>query len=56
MMGIIETQVNKGGMVTLRTHLRSYVEKAYGQLVQIDLREWGNMKIAFFQKPKGDTN
>jgi len=56
MMEIIETQVNKGGMVTLRTHLRSYIEDAYGELVQIDLREWGNMKIAFFQKPADDKN
>ena len=52
MMELIETQVNKGGMVTLRTHLRSYIEEAYGELVRIDLREWGNMKIAFFQKPE----
>lgn len=50
MMELIGTQVNKGGVVTLRTHLRSYIEQAYGELVRIDLREWGNMKIAFFQK------
>lgn len=56
MMELIETQVNKGGVVTLRTHLRSYIEEAYGQLVQIDLREWGNMKIAFFQKPEESLN
>lgn len=52
MMELIETQVNMGGVVTLRTHLRAHIEEAYGSLVQIDLREWGNMKIAFFQKPQ----
>ncbi len=52
MMELIATQVNKGGMVTLRTHLRSHIEDAYGELQQVDLREWGNMKIAFFQKPQ----
>lgn len=51
LMDLIETQVNKGGMVTLRTHLRSCIEDRYGELVQVDLREWGNMKIAFFEKP-----
>ena len=55
MMELIETQVNKGGIVTLRTHLRSYLEEAYGELVRIDLREWGNMKIAFFQKQKPEA-
>lgn len=54
MMELIATQVNKGGMVTLRTHLRSLIEESYGELVQVDLREWGNMKIAFFQKPADD--
>ncbi|MBL7214672.1 MAG: 16S rRNA (guanine(966)-N(2))-methyltransferase RsmD [Phycisphaerae bacterium] len=56
MMELIGTQVNPGGMVTLRTHLRSYIEQAYGQLTQIDLREWGSMKIAFFQKPEEPEN
>ena len=56
MMELIETQVNKGGIVTLRTHLRSHIEQSYGQLAQIDLREWGNMKIAFFQKPADDKD
>jgi 16S rRNA (guanine966-N2)-methyltransferase len=52
MMELIETQVNIGGIVTLRTHLRSYIEDAYGGLARIDQREWGNMKITFFQKPQ----
>lgn len=52
LMNLLETQVNKGGIITLRTHLRSYVEDAYGRLMQIDQREWGNMKITFFQKPE----
>ncbi len=55
MMELVETQVNKGGIVTLRTHLRSYIEEAYGELIQIDRREWGNMKIAFFQKQKPEA-
>ena len=54
MMELIGTQVNKGGVVTLRTHLRSYIEEAYGELIRVDLREWGNMKIAFFQKPEDE--
>jgi 16S rRNA (guanine966-N2)-methyltransferase len=52
LMNLLDTQVNESGLVTLRTHLRSYVENAYGRLVQIDQREWGNMKITFFQKPE----
>ena len=52
LMNLLETQVNKGGIVTLRTHLRSYVEDTYGRLVRIDQREWGNMKITFFQNPE----
>ena len=54
MMELIATQVNKGGMVTLRTHLRSRIEESYAELQQVDLREWGNMKIAFFQKPSDE--
>ncbi|MHC5082769.1 MAG: hypothetical protein ACYTET_02355 [Planctomycetota bacterium] len=50
MMEIIDLQVNNGALVTLRTHLRSFIEERYGELVQVDLREWGNMKIAFFEK------
>ncbi|MHC4553499.1 MAG: RsmD family RNA methyltransferase [Planctomycetota bacterium] len=55
MMELIATQVNTGGMVTLRTHLRSRIEESYAELEQVDLREWGNMKIAFFQKPEDET-
>lgn len=54
MMELIDTQVNKGGMVTLRTHLRARIEDVYGDLVKVDHREWGNMKIAFFQKPQDE--
>ena len=50
LMELIDTQLNKGGMVTLRTHLRSLIEDRYANLEKTDQREWGNMKIAFFQK------
>jgi 16S rRNA (guanine(966)-N(2))-methyltransferase RsmD len=50
LMELIDLQINEGGMVTLRTHLRSLIEDRYGELEKIDQREWGNMKIAFFQK------
>lgn len=50
LMELIDLQVNAGGMVTLRTHLRSLIKDRYGELEKIDQREWGNMKIAFFQK------
>jgi 16S rRNA (guanine(966)-N(2))-methyltransferase RsmD len=50
LMELIDLQVNEGGMVTLRTHLRSLIEDRYANLEKIDQREWGNMKIAFFQK------
>jgi 16S rRNA (guanine(966)-N(2))-methyltransferase RsmD len=52
LMKLLDLQINEGGLVTLRTHLRSYIEGHYANLEQIDLREWGNMKIAFFQKTK----
>ena len=56
LMELIDTQLNEGGMVTLRTHLRSLIEDRYAQLEKIDQREWGNMKIAFFKKQSHDSN
>ncbi len=56
LMELIDTQLNKGGMVTLRTHLRSLIADQYGDLQKNDQREWGNMKIAFFQKQSRDSN
>ncbi|MHC5172588.1 MAG: hypothetical protein ACYSPJ_02315 [Planctomycetota bacterium] len=50
LMELIDLQINEGGMVTLRTHLRSLIEDRYANLKKTDQREWGNMKIAFFQK------
>ena len=50
LMSLLDTQVNESGMITLRTHLRSYVEESYGRLTQIDQRDWGNAKITFYQK------
>ncbi|MHC4907150.1 MAG: hypothetical protein ACYTBW_02655 [Planctomycetota bacterium] len=47
-MELLDLQINEGGMVTLRTHLRSLIEDNYANLEKIDQREWGNMKIAFF--------
>ena len=55
LMELIDLQINEGGLVTLRTHLRSYIDDRYGELEKIDHREWGNMKIAFFQKQKQTT-
>ncbi|MCD6175331.1 MAG: 16S rRNA (guanine(966)-N(2))-methyltransferase RsmD [Planctomycetes bacterium] len=56
LMELIDTQLNKGGMVTLRTHLRSLINNRYGDLEKTDQREWGNMKIAFFQKQSRDSD
>jgi len=50
LMDLLDSQVNETGVVTLRTHQRSFVENAYGRLVQVDQREWGTMKITFYQK------
>lgn len=50
LMEMIDQQVKEGAMVVLRTHLRSLVEDRYGQLEIVDKREWGSMKIAFFEK------
>jgi 16S rRNA (guanine(966)-N(2))-methyltransferase RsmD len=57
LMEMIDMQVKEGGMVVLRTHLRSLVENQYGQLHAVDKREWGTMKIAFFEKQpaQGET-
>jgi 16S rRNA (guanine(966)-N(2))-methyltransferase RsmD len=52
LMELLDLQINAGGLVVLRTHLRSCVEDRYADLEKIDQREWGNMKIAFFQKQK----
>ncbi|MDH4202193.1 MAG: RsmD family RNA methyltransferase [Phycisphaerae bacterium] len=56
LMELLDLQINEGGLVTLRTHIRSYIDDRYGELEQIDLREWGNMKIAFFQKQSRDSH
>jgi 16S rRNA (guanine966-N2)-methyltransferase len=50
LMEMLDTQVKEGGMVVLRTHLRSLVEDQYGQLHAVDQREWGTMKVIFFEK------
>lgn len=54
LMELINSQVNEGAMVVLRTHLRSLVEDRYGNLTAIDKREWGSMKIGFFEKTSGE--
>jgi hypothetical protein len=56
LMELLDLQINEGGLVTLRTHLRSLIEDRYAQLEKIDQREWGNMKIAFFQKQTRDPD
>ena len=56
LMELLDLQINEGGMVTLRTHLRSLIEDNYANLEKIDQREWGNMKIAFFQKQSQDSH
>ncbi|MHC5116370.1 MAG: hypothetical protein ACYSQY_04810 [Planctomycetota bacterium] len=56
LMELLDLQINEGGMVTLRTHLRSLIEDNYANLEKIDQREWGNMKIAFFQKQSRDSH
>lgn len=50
LMELLDLQINEGGLVILRTHLRSFIDDRYADLEKIDQREWGNMKIAFFQK------
>ncbi len=55
LMELIDVQVNRGAWVVLRTHLRSHIEDAYGQLVKFDQREWGSMKIAFFEKSERES-
>jgi 16S rRNA (guanine(966)-N(2))-methyltransferase RsmD len=56
LMELIDLQINEGGLVTLRTHLRSLIEDRYANLEKIDQREYGNMKIAFFQKQSRDSH
>ena len=56
LMELLDLQINEGGLVILRTHLRAYVEAHYGELEKIDHREWGNMKIAFYQKQSRDPD
>ena len=50
LMKLINLQVTEGAIVILRTHLRALVLELYSELQQIDKREWGNMKVLFFQK------
>lgn len=50
LMKTINLQVKEGAIVILRTHLRALVLELYGELEQIDKREWGNMKVMFFRK------
>lgn len=50
LMKIIDLQVKEGAIVILRTHLRALALELYGTLEQIDKREWGSMKVMFYQK------
>lgn len=50
LMRLIDMQVKEGAIVILRTHLRALVLDLYGEMEKIDKREWGNMKVTFFQK------
>jgi 16S rRNA (guanine(966)-N(2))-methyltransferase RsmD len=49
-MELLDLQINEGGLVILRTHLRSIIDDRYANLEKIDQREYGNMKLAFFEK------
>jgi len=40
-------------LIDTQTHLRAAIEDRYANLEKTDQREWGNMKIAFFQKRSG---
>ena len=53
-MKLLNLQVREGGIVILRTHLRSVVLELYGLLEEIDKREWGSMKVMFYQKKTKD--
>lgn len=55
LMEKIDLQVKEGSIVILRTHLRALVLESYGQLEQIDKREWGNMKVMFFIKNESQS-
>jgi 16S rRNA (guanine(966)-N(2))-methyltransferase RsmD len=50
LMKIINLQVKEGAIIILRTHQRALVLELYGEMERIDCREWGNMKVTFFQK------
>lgn len=54
LMKLLNLQVREGGIVILRTHLRSVVLELYGLLEEIDKREWGSMKVMFYQKKTKD--
>lgn len=58
LMLLIQEQVRDGAMVILRTSDRAAVPEQFGQLVDIDRRTWGTMKVIFYRKgqPKIDIS
>ena len=50
LMKLIDLQVKEDAIVILRTDEHALVLELYGLLEQIDLRQWGSMKVMFYQK------
>jgi len=54
---MLNEQMADGGLAIVRTHKRSELDEQYGNLVQIDKREWGSMGVAIYQlKDKGQAD
>ena len=54
-MELINGQVNPGALVILRTHEDAFTCDQYGQLAEVDVRNWGAMKLVFYRKPDDNT-
>jgi len=49
MLFLMNSQIVEGGLVLVRTHIRSVLDESYGNLKVIERREWGTMAETFLQ-------
>lgn len=57
LMMMLNEQMSGGGLAIVRTHKRSELDEEYGNLVQIDKRQWGTMGVAIYQmQGEGETD
>lgn len=49
MLHLMNSQMVEGGLVLVRTHIRSVLDESYGNLKVVERREWGTMAETFLR-------